>query len=83
MGTLADANLRRWRTTAHQQFDQLWRSGKIPSRTQAYGWLAEIMQVPQSAAHFGLFDQQQCQQAIDASANFKGNFSGLQNYHQS
>lgn len=63
MGTMANANLRRWRARAHQRFDWLWRSGQM-SRTQAYRWLADAMNLPKSKAHFGQFNQQQCEEAI-------------------
>lgn len=64
IGSLANPQLRRWREKAHRQFDQLWRSGRM-SRKQAYQWLAQTMNLPESETHFAQFDQIQCQQAVE------------------
>lgn len=64
MGTMAEAELRRWRARAHLHFDLLWSTGQL-SRSQAYRWLAEEMNLPSSKTHFGKFNQQQCKQAIE------------------
>ncbi len=35
MGTLADKELRKWRSLAHRKFDPLWQSRVFPSRQAA------------------------------------------------
>jgi hypothetical protein len=70
MGSLGDPQLRRWREKAHKKFDQLWQSGSM-SRRQAYCWLAQAMNLPESETHFAQFNQQQCQQAIDLTTVYQ------------
>lgn len=67
MGTLANAELRRWRSTAHALFDPLWQSGKM-SRVQAYGWLSKTMRLPREQCHIGMFDVGQCKAVVRAAA---------------
>ena len=64
MGTLADKELRRWRSLAHRKFDPLWQSGVFPSRQAAYKWLSKAMELPLSRTHVAMFDIPQCQRAI-------------------
>lgn len=65
LGTLANAELRRWRNKAHRAFDPLWKLGKM-SRNVAYRWLAQQMRLPKSQTHIGMFDKKQCQAVIAA-----------------
>lgn len=68
LGRLADAELRSWRRKAHDAFDPLWlyRSGQFyRQRNAAYAWLAESMGLAVENAHIGMFDIEQCQQAIE------------------
>lgn len=60
LGRLADATLRAAKQAAHRQFDQLWRN-KHMSRSEAYRWLAESMELPAKLTHIGMFDITQCQ----------------------
>ena len=64
LGTLADRELRRWRSLAHRHFDPLWKSGIFTSRNAAYKWLARAMKLPPALTHVAMFDIQQCQKAI-------------------
>ncbi len=64
MGTLADKELRRWRSLAHRKFDPLWQSGVFPSRQAAYKWLSKVMRLPLEKTHVAMFDIQKCQRAI-------------------
>lgn len=66
LGTPADPETRKLRKKAHDAFDPLW-FGPLACmpRIEAYAWLAEKMGLPADQTHFGLFDGQQCQRAID------------------
>ena len=65
LGRLADAALRREKSRVHRAFDPLWRDrGVFPSRTRAYKWLGRAMGLPKSETHIGLFDLDQCRQAV-------------------
>jgi hypothetical protein len=64
MGTLADRELRRWRSLAHRKFDPLWQSGVFSSRQAAYKWLSKAMRLPLERTHVAMFDIRQCQRAI-------------------
>lgn len=64
MGTLADKELRKWRSLAHRKFDPLWQSSVFPSRHAAYKWLSKAMRLPLDRTHVAMFDVRQCQKAI-------------------
>lgn len=66
MGTLAPPELRRLRYEAHQQFDQLHKSG-LMTRQEAYRWLAYIVQAPMSHAHIGHLGEHYCRIVIQES----------------
>lgn len=59
LGTMANVNLRALRKACHRHFDQLWKS-KSMSRSKAYVWLAEVMNLPKEKAHIAMFDEEQC-----------------------
>ena len=64
LGTLANKELRRWRTLAHRKFDPLWQLGVFSSRQTAYKWLSKAMKLPLSRTHVAMFNIRQCQRAI-------------------
>ena len=64
MGTLANKELRGWRSLAHRKFDPLWQSGIFSSRQAAYKWLSKAMRLPLEKTHVAMFDKKQCQRAI-------------------
>ena len=66
MGTLAAPELRRLRYEAHQQFDQLHKSG-LMTRQEAYRWLAYMVQAPMSHAHIGHLGEYYCKVVIQES----------------
>ena len=66
MGTLATPELRRLRYEAHQQFNQLYKSG-LMTRQEAYRWLAYIVQAPMSHAHIGHLGEYYCKVVIQES----------------
>jgi hypothetical protein len=57
MGTLADKELRRWRSLAHRKFDPLWQYGVFPSRQAAYKWLSKAIRLPLEKTHVAMFDK--------------------------
>jgi len=69
-GTLANRELRQWRSKAHRVFDPLWkRSGKsrawqFGKRTALYKWLARELGRLEVETHIGMFDVETCKQVI-------------------
>ncbi len=70
LGTLADKELRRWRSLVHRKFDSLWQSGVFSSRQSAYKWLSKAMKLPPERTHVAMFDKWQCQRAISCVEDF-------------
>ena len=64
LGTLADKQLRRWRSLVHRKFDPLWQSGVFSSHQAAYKWLSKAMRLPLERTHVAMFNIRQCQRAI-------------------
>lgn len=88
LGTLANRELRKWRSLAHRQFDPLWKSGIFKSRNAAYRWLSRAMGLPPQKTHIAMFDIRQCQRAIaivnqfHQIANYKPAVTQKQNHCQ-
>jgi hypothetical protein len=59
MGTLADTDLRRLRIAAHGAFDPYWR-GRYMTRSEAYAWLADTLEIPLDQAHIAMLTPDQC-----------------------
>ncbi len=70
LGTLADRELRQWRSLAHRHFDPLWKSRIFTSRHAAYKWLASSMGLPPALTHVAMFDVSQCIRAIAVVKDF-------------
>ena len=66
LGTLANGELRALRRQAHRQFDQLYKTGRM-TKEEAYHWLADFLQAPQSQAHIGYLGEYTCKQVIQAA----------------
>jgi hypothetical protein len=64
LGKLATQMLRELRAYVHTQFDPLWQNGQM-TRTQAYVWLAEQMQMTVEDCHIGMFNEEQCRQVME------------------
>jgi len=71
-GTLANAELRKWRIKAHEAFDPIWRKSKggkykkfnnQKRRIKAYGWLAR--ELKSVAFHIGESDIEACKKIIE------------------
>lgn len=57
LGILADAELRRWRSVAHEAFDPLWKSYDSDiSRQGAYYYIEKALGVDKHRAHIGMLD---------------------------
>jgi hypothetical protein len=67
LGILANAELRKAKSAAHRAFDELWRDGWM-SRTAAYKWLAEALNITHDKCHIGLFDVETCDKTISLSS---------------
>lgn len=66
LGTLADLELRRARSIAHNAFDPIWRS-RLMSRTKAYKWLAHALNIDHGVCHIGMFDAATCKKVVALS----------------
>ena len=70
LGRLANAELRRWKNSAHRVFDPLWRDGPM-RRKQAYQWLAKKLGIEFKDCHIGMFDVQLCKQTVEACKSYR------------
>ena len=64
LGNLANETLRLKRMETHQVYDAFWKRSGM-TRTQAYKWLAEQMNLTEDRAHIGSFEMYQCQMVIE------------------
>lgn len=65
-GTLANAELRKYRISAHAAFDPLWQTGPFKGqRKAAYRWLAGLLGLPVERTHIGMFDVPQCKRVVE------------------
>lgn len=67
---LVDADTHQARKTAHQAFDQIWKSGAM-TRSAAYRALAAEMGIPPSECHIKLMTASQCGSVILAAKVIK------------
>lgn len=67
MGILANAEMRELRKQCHDLFDALWQGRKHPvvKRKKAYVWLADKMGICAGDCHFGYFDKDQLEIALE------------------
>lgn len=70
LGRLANAGLRKAKQQAHAAFDPIWRNGDMV-RQDAYGWLAEVLDIPVAQCHIGMFDESGCQRVVDVCRNYR------------
>ena len=64
LGNVANETLRLKRMETHQVYDAFWKRSGM-TRTQAYKWLAEQMNLTEDRAHIGSFEMYQCQMVIE------------------
>lgn len=72
LGTLANAELRMARRSAHAHFDPMWQRkmskdsiSSTQARKQAYTWLAKQMGMTIEECHIGVFNIEQCQKVVE------------------
>lgn len=79
LGRLANEELRELKKQSHYYFDNLWNRkmlegfSKTKSRRFAYKWLSEQMNIPYKETHIGMFNEEQCQLAINICKPFYKN----------
>lgn len=64
LGTMANEKLRKLRKRCHLAFDPKWKSGKM-TRTNAYRWLQQEMNLTPEEAHIGMFDEERCLKLLE------------------
>ena len=55
----------------HHYFDKLYTSGRM-TKQEAYRWLANFLQAPQSQAHIGYLGEYTCRQVLQACKEMLG-----------
>ena len=55
----------------HHYFDKLYTSGRM-TKQEAYRWLANFLQAPQSQAHIGYLGEYTCRQVLQACKELLG-----------
>ena len=71
LGRLANQDLRNAKVLAHEFFDRLWRNGKM-KRSSAYAWLAKKMKISRNKCHIGMFNVEQCNEAVKHCKEYTG-----------
>ncbi len=80
LGTLANKELRTWRKRIKLVFNSIWKGGMINSiypkylkdisnRSKAYVWLSIEMKLSSEETHIGMFNVEQCEQALKICDN--------------
>lgn len=70
LGRLANAQLRKAKSSAHKVFDPIWKTGK-KTRTEAYQWLAEQLDISLDECHIGMFDVDMCIRVQTVCASYR------------
>jgi hypothetical protein len=60
LGSVCNEPTRIARQKVHQIFDPLWKKGLLPSRKDAYKWLARKMDMPNRKCHISMFNLDEC-----------------------
>lgn len=68
LGTPANSLLRGLRKECHRAFDHWWKSGKM-SRSGAYRYLQNLMELPASECHIAMFDEATCRRMLSRLGN--------------
>lgn len=63
LGYMADGETRRARARYKTSFIELTKTHFGNSKDKAYHWLATVMNLPPSKAHWGMFNPEQCRKA--------------------
>lgn len=65
-GRLANPSLRKWKIEAHKYFDMLWQL-EFMTRSQAYKWLSEWLDLPPEYTHIGMFSESTLKKVVEYS----------------
>lgn len=65
LGRLANAELRKAKQAAHAAFDQLWQDNHM-SRSEAYAWLSNKLNIEPEHCHIGMMDVRDCNRVVGA-----------------
>jgi len=57
LSRLADKEMRDLKKKCHALFDPVWQESAYINRSQAYGKLANVLNIPVGDCHFGWFDK--------------------------
>lgn len=74
LGRLANAELRQAKQEAHAAFDPLWKfhtfkdGYQTMTRTMAYKWLAEQLEIEVTVCHIGMMDVEMCRRVVEVCA---------------
>jgi hypothetical protein len=66
LGRVANKELRAWKKLAHKHFDEIWKKTNL-SRSEAYKWLSEKLDMPADFTHIGMFNVETCKEVIRLS----------------
>lgn len=72
LGTFAQKALRDARMKAHLHFDGIWE-GKYKTRSAAYKWLRERMELTKDECHIGMFTEEQCAKVVELCKKYFAN----------
>ncbi len=72
LGNVANEVLRLKRMETHSIFDAFWRSHGM-TRTGAYKWLSQKMELPEKHTHIGSFEMDACEQVIGLCREYEKN----------
>ena len=71
LGRLANGELRAAKMKAHAAFDPLWQAGVFKSRSRAYNWLADKLNLSTAECHIGMFDANTCRRVVEVCKDKK------------
>ncbi len=69
VSALANKSLRMLRSQAHYYFNQIFQYGLL-TKTEAYSWLAAVLDLPSEEAHIGFMREARCLQVIEKSKEY-------------
>lgn len=67
LGKMANYETRQARSLAHKWFDKIHKQYRFMSRTGAYTWLAEQMNMKRAECHIAHFNRAQCEEVVRLS----------------
>lgn len=71
LGTVPNAEDKKYRSMLHAQIDPLWQSqerSKKKARGSVYGWLRRLLNMTADECHIGNFNAEQCIEALELIA---------------